>query len=82
MGADGFPAMKSSALKRLLKAKLGYREVPDSRRGGSHIWLDSDEYPRIRWAFHGREVASIEVRKLLIEQVGLTREQALEVVKK
>lgn len=82
MGGSGFPAIKAPELKRLLIRKLGYREDPDSRRGGSHSWLESDEYPRIRWAFHpSREVSSIEVRKLLIGQIGLNEKDALEVVR-
>lgn len=82
MGDTGFPAIRAPELKRLLMKRLGYREVPDSRRGGSHSWLHSDQYQRIRWAFHpSREVSSIEVRRLLMVQIGLSKKDALEVLR-
>lgn len=80
MGGNGFPSMPSSELKRLLCVKLGYRELGDSGKG-SHCWLVSETHPRIRWAFHRREVSSIEVRRLLVNQVGLTLEEARRLVK-
>jgi len=55
-------------------------ELGDSGKG-SHCWLVSETHPRIRWAFHRREVSSIEVRRLLVNQVGLTLEEARRLVK-
>lgn len=80
MGGNGFPSMSSSALKRLLRRKLGYVEVADSGPG-SHAWLESTKYPRVRWAFLGREVSSIEVRRLLVVQIGLSEDEARRLVK-
>lgn len=79
-GGTGFPSMPAARLKRLLIRKLAYREVPDSGPG-SHCWLEADGRPRIRWAFHARELAPIEVKKVLVRQAGLTLEEAKEVVR-
>lgn len=76
MGGNGFPSMGSNQFKRLLRKRLGYEEVPDSG-SGSHSWLESEDYPRIRWAFHdSREISSIEIRKILVNQVGLSLDEA------
>ena len=72
--------MKAADLLRLLQ-QLGY--VPDQDSGpGSHMWLRCDGRPDIRWAFHKRELSPIEVRKVLVQQVGLTMEEAKEVVRR
>jgi hypothetical protein len=72
--------MPAASFKSLLIRELGYMVIPKSG-SGSHEWLESSEHPRIRWAFHRREISSIEVRNVLIKQVGLTIEQAKEVVR-
>lgn len=74
------PSMPAARFKALLFTQLGYSVVPKSGPG-SHEWLESAEHPRIRWAFHKREISSIEIRNVLIKQVGLTMEQAKEVVR-
>lgn len=74
--------MDAKAMKRLLCRELGYREVPNSG-SGSHCWLEAEGRPRIRWGFHDkRELSPIEVRKVLIKDVGLTMDEAKEVVKR
>ncbi|MZG03965.1 addiction module toxin, HicA family [Streptomyces sp. SID5614] len=70
----GFPAMTARNLRKVL-ASLGYTEVPDSGKG-SHTWLIAEGRPRIRWAFHKRELAPIEVRNVLVQQAGLTLDEA------
>lgn len=80
MGGNGFPSMSASDFKRLLCKVLGYKEEADSGPG-SHCWLRSDRHPDIRWAFHRREVSSIEIRNVLVKQVGLSVSEAREVVK-
>ena len=78
----GFPSMGARQLKRLLKRKLGYQEVPDSG-SGSHVWLEAEGRPRIRWAFHdSRELAPIEVKRVLVTQAGLTLDEAKKVVRR
>lgn len=66
--------MSAGKLRRILEG-LGYREVPDSGKG-SHTWLEADGRPRIRWAFHKRELSPIEVRNVLVQQAGLSLQEA------
>lgn len=75
-----FPSHKPSYMLKLLKKKLHYVEVKDSGPG-SHTWLEAKDRPRIRWAYHNRQsMAPREVRKLLVEQAGLTLDEAKEVL--
>ena len=63
---------------RLLRVDLGY-EV--TRQKGSHRRLESEGRPAITFAFHdGRSLTPVEVRDILVKQVGLTFAEALEVV--
>jgi predicted RNA binding protein YcfA (HicA-like mRNA interferase family) len=63
-----FPSLKAAAMLRLLQSALGYREV---RRRGSHRSLAAEGRPRITFAFHdGRTLTPIEVRDILVKQVG------------
>lgn len=73
--------MTTRKFKRLLRRELGYREDP-ARAGGSHVWLRADGRPDIRWAFHDREMAPVEVRAVLTRQVGLTVDEAKEVFRR
>lgn len=71
-----FPSHKPSYMLKLLKKEPGYVEVKNSGPG-SHTWLVAEGRPRIRWAYHNRQsLAPREVRKLLVEQAGLTIEEA------
>lgn len=72
--------MRTTRLKRLLIKELGYRERPSS--GGSHSKLVADGRPTITWAFHNREMAPLEVKRVLVNQAGLTLEEAREVVRR
>ena len=77
----GFGSMSAAQLKKLLCKNLGYEEVPASGPG-SHCWLRAEGRPDIRWAFHDRELAPIEVRKVLVDQAGLTMTAAREVYRR
>lgn len=72
--------MTPTKLKGLL-FKLGYATEGDST-SGSHEWLSCPGRERVRWAFHSskRELAPIEVRNVLLKQVGLTKEEAKDLV--
>ncbi|MEV2279343.1 type II toxin-antitoxin system HicA family toxin [Nocardiopsis sp. NPDC049922] len=73
--------MGAPKLLRLLKRELGYEEV--QHNGGSHRWLEAPERERIRWAYHdGRELSPIEVKKVLVNQAGLSLEEARKVVQR
>jgi predicted RNA binding protein YcfA (HicA-like mRNA interferase family) len=71
-----FPSMKASRLLRVLMSQpLGYAEV---RRSGSHRRLKADGRPPLTWAYHdGRTLSPREVRRVLVNQVGLDEAEAL-----
>lgn len=75
-----FPSMKARELLQILLRKpLNYTIV---RTNGSHRTLESEGRPRVRFAYHdNRELSGIEVRDVLINQVGLNDSEALEVIK-
>lgn len=80
MGNDEFPSMKATKLLQILKKNLGYRSVAKSGPG-SHTWLEAEGRPRIRWAFHNKvTLAPGLVRKVLVQEAGLTIEEAREVL--
>jgi len=64
---------------RLLEREFGYAPVP-GRGGGSHQILRAEGWPQLTWALTKRDLAPIEVRTILVKTVGLTLEQAKEVV--
>ncbi|SNQ50699.1 conserved hypothetical protein [Frankia canadensis] len=73
-----FPSLKARQLLRVL-GRLGYRVTRQD--GSSHRWLEADGRPRLRLAFHDRvTVGPGLVRQILVKQVGLTVEEALEVI--
>lgn len=80
-GRADFPSMPTKTFKRLLIRELGYEVSADSGPG-SHEWLVHPERQRLRWAFHRREIGSLEVRNVLIRQVGLTLDEAKEVLRR
>jgi len=77
---DSFPSMKARRLLTILcREPLGYTFTQD---GTSHCKLRAADRPTIGFAFHDR--ATIPpglVRRILVNQVGLTVEQAREVIK-
>ncbi len=73
-----FPSLKARQLVRIL-GRLGYRVARHA--GTSHRWMVAEGRPRIRIAFHDRDTIGPRlVRNILVEQVGLTAEQALELI--
>lgn len=72
-----FPSMKWREMLKLLKRELGYTEL---RCVGSHRTLISEGRPRLTFSFQ-RELSGVEVGDILVNQVGLSKEEAVEVVK-
>ncbi|NTW41769.1 MAG: addiction module toxin, HicA family [Cellulomonadaceae bacterium] len=75
-----FPSMKAQALQRLLEREpLGYAVA---RRKGSHKVLRASDYPQLLFSYHdGATVPPGVVRKILTQDIGLTDEQAWELLK-
>ena len=71
--------MKAKRLLALLtRDPLSYRVV---RQSGSHRRLVSDNYPPLTFAFHDSDTEStVVVRKILERDVGLTAEQATDIL--
>jgi predicted RNA binding protein YcfA (HicA-like mRNA interferase family) len=74
-----FPSLKAQQLLRVLTRKpLRYRVVAQS---GSHRKLRSEQYPDINFAWHDRAtVPSGAVRKLLVDRIGLSEEEAHDIL--
>jgi predicted RNA binding protein YcfA (HicA-like mRNA interferase family) len=73
--------MKARRFRSLLERELGYTAQAGS--GGSHRKLKAEGRPQILFAFHdGDEIGPAMVRDILVKQVRLTREEALEVVRR
>lgn len=78
MGSQ-WPSLKARALLRLLMNELGYQI---ERQSGSHRRLVADGRPSITFAFHDKSTVSPRtVGVILVQQVGLTPEEAREVLK-
>lgn len=75
MMASPWPAHKAGhVLKKILMKQLGYRRA---RQSGSHVTLVADGRPAITWAYHnGQTVPPRVLRDILVNQVGLTMDQA------
>jgi predicted RNA binding protein YcfA (HicA-like mRNA interferase family) len=74
--------MKARRLRSLLARELGYEVVP-GRGKGSHRRLEAPGRPGLWFAFHdGDEVGAAIVRTILVRQVGLTLDEAKEVVRR
>lgn len=82
MGDSEFPSMKASKLRSILIKKLDYTVVPGSKRGGgSHCKLTAEGRKTIIWAFHNKvSVPPRSVKAVLVDQAGLTVEEAKEVL--
>lgn len=73
-----FPSLKAPAMLRLLQRELGYQTT---RQKGSHRRLAAKGRPELTFAFHDRRsLTPIEVRDILVKQVGLGIDEALKVV--
>ncbi|NJP33732.1 type II toxin-antitoxin system HicA family toxin [Micromonospora sp. HSS6-12] len=78
MGSD-WPSIKARAMLSLLQSQLGYRVV---RQSGSHRRLVCDGRPPLTFAFHdGDTVSPRLVRVILVQQVGLSMDEAREVLR-
>jgi predicted RNA binding protein YcfA (HicA-like mRNA interferase family) len=76
---SAFPAMKVRAFLALLAAEpLGYRIVTQT---GSHRVMEAPNRRSLVVAFHGREIPGYLVRRILVVDVGLSVEEALEVIR-
>ncbi|WP_378101836.1 type II toxin-antitoxin system HicA family toxin [Cellulomonas sp. T2.31MG-18] len=71
--------MKGRDVQRTLEREpLGYRVV---RQRGSHRRMEADGRPPLLFSYHdGATVPPSVVRKILISDVGLTEEEAWEVL--
>lgn len=80
MGSSDFPSMDAKKLRRIV-TRLGY--VSSGNGKGSHEKLECPGRPPLIWAFHaGKEIAGGLVKQVLMKQAGLTKEQALEAVRR
>jgi predicted RNA binding protein YcfA (HicA-like mRNA interferase family) len=76
---DNFPSMKARRLLAILmREPLNYRVV---RQSGSHRTLRAPGRPSILFAWHDPvEIKPREVRKVLVEEVGLAESDALDLL--
>lgn len=74
-----FPSMKARRLLAILmREPLNYRIA---RQRGTHRTLVAPGRPRILFAFHdGRELSPGHVRHVLVKQVGLEEDEALDLL--
>ena len=79
MMATPWPAHKAGhVLKKILIKQLGYQRA---RQSGSHVRLEADGRPAITWAYHkGDTVPPGVLRDILVKQVGLTLDEAKELL--
>lgn len=80
MRVPQFPSMKAARLLRILMNEpLNYRLL---RVNGSHRVLLSENYPPLTYSPHeGKEVTPKIVKHYLVHIVGLSVEEALELLK-
>jgi predicted RNA binding protein YcfA (HicA-like mRNA interferase family) len=76
---DGFPSMRWPRLRRILEREpLNYRIVHQS---GSHRKMQAPNRPELHLAFHDRtELPGGLVRKILVQDIGLTEKEALDLL--
>jgi predicted RNA binding protein YcfA (HicA-like mRNA interferase family) len=74
-----FPSMKARKLLAvLMREPLGYAVI---RQEGSHKILVAEGFPRLVWGHHdGATIPPGLVRTILVKQVGLAVDQALELI--
>lgn len=75
--APGFPSMRARKFRRLiLEGALGYRLVP-GRGKGNHRFYSADGRPTVLFAYHdGDDLGGSEIRSILVNEVGLSVEEA------
>ena len=77
----GFRAMTGQELRSLIGREFGYQALP--RRGkGDHEILVAPDRPQLIWGFGKRDLSPIEVRRVLVKAIGLTIEEAKEVMRR
>lgn len=76
-----FPSLSWPQLRRVLERKpLSYSVT---RQSGSHKTLESPRYPRLWLAFHDdAEIPSGLVRKILMKDIGLSEQEALDLLRR
>jgi predicted RNA binding protein YcfA (HicA-like mRNA interferase family) len=74
-----FPSMKAKRLLAvLMRERLNYRIV---RQRGSHRTLKAPGRNSLTFAYHdGKEVRPRDVRRMLVDQVGLEEAEALDLL--
>ena len=74
-----FPSMKAKRLLAvLMREPLNYRVA---RQRGSHRWMVAPGRKPLRFAFHDRDtVPPNKVRKILLSEVGLAEDEALDLL--
>lgn len=79
--APGFRALKARKLRTLLERELGYTLA--SSKGGSHRKLKCEGRPTLTFAWHdGDEIGGAMIRTILVRQVGLSVDEAKELVRR
>ncbi len=73
--------MKARKLRTLLERELGYTLA--STKGGSHRRLVCENRPQLTFAWHdGDEIGPAMVRHILVRDVGLSSDEAKELVRR
>lgn len=79
LGSSDYPSMDVKKLRRLLTT-LGY--VATGNGKGSHERLIHGTYPPLTFSGHStKEISGGMVKKILLKDIGLTDEQAKEVLR-
>lgn len=76
--------MKAKKMRSLLRKELGYRKKEGTKGNGSHQKLVSSQgHKDILFAFHDKDtIPPHVVRRILVEQAGLSPERAKEVAQR
>ncbi|WP_370878729.1 type II toxin-antitoxin system HicA family toxin [Rhodococcoides fascians] len=76
MGRGRFPSVKIAILLKVLERHCG----PPVRTTGSHHFFKRPDGKRVMIAVHAKEMWGTHVRALLVTDLGLSEEEALEEV--
>jgi len=76
-----FPSMKAATFLAVLKREpLAYKII---RQKGSHRTLEADGRPRLLWSYgDSATVPPGVIRKYLVNQIGLSESEALDLLKR
>lgn len=79
VGSSDYPSMDVKKFRRLL-IKMGY--TPTGNGKGSHEILEHEKYPPLTFSGHAsKEISGGLVKQILRKEVGLSDEQAKEVLR-